>query len=117
MFLLQLNAPLESTGDWVTINPNPTSREKYYGVSLKQKTAPPRLIKFGTDELVSICFETRNKVDKHDGYVGEIWEQMLPSTLEQPTDMTDYTDYTDYYTTDNYKTGYYSPDYYYTYSG
>ena len=91
MFLLQLNAPLESTGDWVTINPNPTSREKYYGVSLKQKTAPPRLIKFGTDELVSICFKTRNTVDKHDGYVGEIWEQMFPSTLEQPVDYTDYT--------------------------
>merc|ERR1719431_897421 len=120
-YQFDLNGPLESTGDWVTINPNPTDREKYYGVSLKQKTAPPRQIKFGTEELVSICFMTRNRVDYHEGYVGEIWEQMLPSTLEQPTEMTDFynTDNynTDYYSTDSYNTGYYSPDYYYTWSG
>jgi len=104
-YQFDLNAPLESTGDWVTINPNPTSREKYYGVSLKQKTAPPRLINFGTDELVSICFKTRNRVDYHKGYVGEIWEQMLPT--EQPVDMTDYADYTyPYPTTDYYGYGY-----------
>jgi len=81
-YQFDLNAPLQSTGDWVTINPNPTGREKYYGVSLSQNTAPPRQIKFDTNELVSICFKTRNSVDKHDGYVGETWEQMLPSTIE-----------------------------------
>jgi len=105
-YQFDLNAPLESTGDWVTINPNPTSREKYYGVSLKQKTAPPRLIKFGTDELVSICFKTRNRVDDHNGYVGEIWEQMLPSTYEQPVDMTDGYDTYPTYPIYDYTSGY-----------
>merc|ERR1711970_283736 len=103
-YQFDLNAPLEQNGDWVTIHPNPTSREKYYGVSLTQKTAPPRgVINFDTDKLVSICFKTRNKVDKHDGYVAEFWHEMLPSTFDPP--LTDYNSYyTDYYS--DYTSGY-----------
>ena len=101
---MQLNAPLQPTGDWVTINPNPTLRPKYFGVSLSQNTAPPKHSTFDTDELVSICFKTRDRVDDHDGYVGEIWEQILPSTIDwhihtydtvtYDTYPTDYPDYT-----------------------
>ena len=90
--MLQLNAPLQPRGDWVTINPNPTLRPKYFGVSLSQNTAPPKHSTFDTDELVSICFKTRDRVDDHDGYVAETWEQMLPSTIEQP----DYPSYDTY---------------------
>merc|ERR1712243_30143 len=86
-YQFDLNAPLQPRGDWVTINPNPTQRPKYFGVSLNQNTAPPKHSTFDTDELVSICFKTRDRVDEHDGYVAETWEQMLPSTI-------DYTDYT-----------------------
>ena len=101
--MLQLNAPLQPRGDWVTINPNPTLRPKYFGVSLSQNTAPPKHSTFDTDELVSICFKTRDRVDDHDGYVAETWEQMLPSTIEQP-DIGSYDTYPTYY--NDYTSGY-----------
>ena len=94
---MQLNAPPESDGDWITINPNPTRREQYYGVNLNMKEAPPKHHLFKADEIVSICFQTRARVDSHDGYVAEIYQEMGPSTMEPPfTDYTDYTWYSDY---------------------
>jgi len=90
-YQFDLNAPPESDGDWVTINPNPTRREQYYGVSLNIKEAPPKHHVFQPDEIASICFRTRARVDTHNGYVAEIYQEMAPSTME--------TLFTDYITT------------------
>jgi len=95
-----INAPPETGGDWITINPNPTKKEKYYGINLDQKFAPPRHHVFGTGEIVSICFKTRDSVDKHDGYVAEIYQEMGPTTMDMEPPVTDYTSYYNTYYTD-----------------
>jgi len=91
-----VNAPPERYGDWVTIYPNPTDREKYYGVSLNQNTAPPRHHLYLIDDIVTICFKTRSSVDDHEGYVADIYEDYDPTTVDSYTSYNTYYDYTNY---------------------
>ena len=99
---MQLNASPQSDGDWITIDPRPSKKKKYYGASLNQKNAPPKYHIFKADVIVTICFRTRSRVKAHDGFVAEIYQEIGPSTLESPyTADNDYTgtfhDYTNDY--------------------
>ena len=78
---VQIHDPPEKDGDWLTIHPNPTQEDKYYGTDLHDKHAPPHYIGFKTDEIVTICFKTRKSVDSHDGFVAEVRQMTLPSTV------------------------------------
>jgi len=96
-----LNAPVEADGDWITINPNPTEKEKYYGVNLMQKFAPPRHHQFKPGEIVSICFKTRSDVESHAGYVAEmihVGEEPVFMGYANTDYNTAYADYTTDYT-------------------
>ena len=60
---------------------------KYYVVNLKEAEAPPRFFRFLKDQLVSICFFTRDKVEgDHKGYVAEIYPCTDMTTQVQTTD-------------------------------
>merc|ERR1711872_9513 len=86
-YQFDINAPPQADGDWITIHPNPTLMPKYYGVNLKEPEAPPRFFRFLKDQLVSICFYTRGKVEgDHKGYVAEIYPCTDMTTQVQTTD-------------------------------
>ena len=89
--LLQIHAPPTSTGDWITIHPNPTSMPTYYGTSLAARESPTTQTTFEADKIVTVCFQTRPNVDNHKGYVAELYQTMGPtSTFEPPTYWLDY---------------------------
>ena len=65
----------------MTIHPNPTKEDKYYGTNLDDKHAPPAYNDFEIDEIVTLCLKTRKSVDHHEGFVAEVRQMDLPSTV------------------------------------
>eukprot|EP00090_Calanus_glacialis_P006447 TRINITY_DN15016_c0_g1_i2.p1 TRINITY_DN15016_c0_g1~~TRINITY_DN15016_c0_g1_i2.p1 ORF type:complete len:399 (+),score=88.21 TRINITY_DN15016_c0_g1_i2:3-1199(+) len=89
-----IHAPLE--GDYLTIHPNPTSIPKYYGDNLKASEAPPKWTEYAGVRYLTVCFKTRQTVDYHKGYLAEIYETGVSTTIEPGSETWEYSSSYDY---------------------
>ena len=88
----KVREPPKSQGAWLTIHPSTSTNDKYYGTSLSADSAPPTSSNFNFDTLVTLCFSARKKVEKHKGFVAEVFDHVhvhssTDTELEYPTTM------------------------------